>query len=78
MSRIFRCSTSEDETDNTCSVNYIDRDVNASVNIAMCGVHQLLGRPRPAHLARGSAAAALAAMAEEEDDVVIDDGVVAE
>jgi hypothetical protein len=73
MSRIFRCPTGEDETAAAlCSVNYIDRDVNASVNIAMCGVSQLLGRPRPPHLARRSTAAA---EEEDEDDVVIDEGV---
>ena len=50
-SRVFRC---ENQTGvvQSCSVNFINRDVNAAVNIALCGSMQLLGRPRPQHLCR--------------------------
>ncbi|KAG5187444.1 hypothetical protein JKP88DRAFT_307688 [Tribonema minus] len=54
-SRVFRCISCTPEGDNLdCSVRFIDRDINASVNIAICGINMLLGRTRPQHLCRGA------------------------
>lgn len=48
-SRVFRCSSQMDES-RSCSVRFIDRDTNGSVNIGVCGVFQLLGLKRPSFL----------------------------
>ncbi|KAG5183946.1 hypothetical protein JKP88DRAFT_163552 [Tribonema minus] len=54
-SRVFRCISCTPEGDNLdCSVRFIDRDVNASVNIAICGINMLLGMARPPHLCRAA------------------------
>ncbi|KAG5187420.1 hypothetical protein JKP88DRAFT_161854 [Tribonema minus] len=54
-SRVFRCISCTPEGDNLdCSVRFIDRDINASVNIAICGINMLLGRTRPQHLCRAA------------------------
>ena len=50
-SRVFRCGNQTDES-LACSVGYIDRDVNGSVNIGVAGVCQLLGLERPPFLCR--------------------------
>ena len=50
-SRVFRCGNQTDES-LACSVGYIDRDVNGSVNIGVAGVCQLLGLERPSFLCR--------------------------
>lgn len=50
-SRVFRCESQTDEN-LSCSVGLIDRDVNGSVNIGVCGVSQLLGLERPSFLCR--------------------------
>ncbi|CAN0527979.1 unnamed protein product, partial [Ectocarpus sp. 12 AP-2014] len=52
-SRVFRCESQTDEN-LSCSVEFIDRDVNGSVNIGVCGVLQLLGLERPMYLCRES------------------------
>lgn len=62
-SRVYGCPTVIDE--DHCSIRFIDRDNNASVNIAMCGVNMLLGRPRPFHLQRERAVVAIDGVVEE-------------
>ncbi|KAG5186337.1 hypothetical protein JKP88DRAFT_157003 [Tribonema minus] len=62
-SRIYGCPTVLDE--DHCSIRFIDRDDNASVNIAMCGVHMLLGLPRPIHLQRERPPVAVDGVVEE-------------
>ena len=52
-SRVFRCGNQTDES-LRCSVGYIDRDVNGSVNIGVAGVCELLGLERPSFLCRTS------------------------
>lgn len=52
-SRVFRCGSQTDEN-LSCSVDFIDRDVNGSVNIGVCGVSQLLGLERPSYFCRES------------------------
>jgi hypothetical protein len=52
-SRVFRCESQTDEG-RACPVGKIDRDTNGSVNIGVCGVHQLLGLERPSYLCRSS------------------------
>ncbi|KAG5186441.1 hypothetical protein JKP88DRAFT_241049 [Tribonema minus] len=52
-SRVYQCASCTPESVNqNCSVRFIDRDVNASVNIGMCGIRMLLGMSRPLHLCR--------------------------
>ncbi|KAG5186381.1 hypothetical protein JKP88DRAFT_157152, partial [Tribonema minus] len=62
-SRIYGCPTVSDE--DHCSIRFIDRDDNASVNIAMCGVNMLLGLPRPIHLQRERPPVAVDGVVEE-------------
>jgi hypothetical protein len=50
-SRTFQCKTTNDEGE-ACSVQGINRDVNAGGNMTVIGVMQLLGLPRPAKLTR--------------------------
>ena len=50
-SRVFQCARGEG-CDNGCSVRFINRDRGAAANIGHCGACQLLGKPRPAALAR--------------------------
>lgn len=50
-SRVFRCPSHRDEP-GSCSVNYIDRDVNGCGNIGLVGARQLLGLDRPEFLTR--------------------------
>jgi hypothetical protein len=52
-SRMYQCGSCTPEGQNLdCAVRFIDRDINASVNIAMCGINMLLGRSRPPALCR--------------------------
>lgn len=50
-SRVFRCPSQTVEP-GTCSVDYIDRDVNGCGNIGFAGARQLLGLARPEYLTR--------------------------
>lgn len=67
-SRVFSCQAHE-HVPTSCTVSYIDRDINASVNIALCGVAQLLGLARPAHLVRPRRAGG------EIDEEAVEEGV---
>jgi Putative transposase DNA-binding domain len=54
-SRVYQCVSRTPEGENlSCSVRFIDRDINAAVNIAMCGIRMLLGLDRPQHLCRAT------------------------
>lgn len=58
-SRVFRCKNG-DKTDfspQRCSVDYIDRDVNAGVSMGYCGSCSLRGEARPVYLTRPERAA---------------------
>ena len=49
-SRVFRCQSQTDGV--KCRISGIDRDVNASVNMAICGIQAMRGLLRPPHLCR--------------------------